>query len=53
MSQAAYARIIHEHHGTVLSEPVGVNGVPVVHCSSEVLEADQRRRTLFPEPAIG
>jgi hypothetical protein len=29
-----------------------MDGIPVVHCSSEVLEADQRRRTLFPEQAI-
>ena len=52
-TRAAYAPIVHEHHGTVLGEPVGVDGIPVVHPAGEVLEADQGRRTLLPELAIG
>ena len=52
-TRAAHAPIVHEHHGTVLGEPVGVDGIPVVHSACEVLKADQGRRTLLSEPAIG
>ena len=52
-TRAAYAPIVHEHHGAVLGEAVGVDGIPVVHPAPEVLKADQGRRTLLPESAIG
>ena len=36
-----------------MGEPVGMDGVPVVHPACEVLKADQWRRTLLPELAVG
>jgi hypothetical protein len=36
-----------------LGEPVGVDGIPVVHSAPEVLEADHWCRTLLPESTIG
>jgi len=52
-ARAAYAPIVYEHHGTVLGESVGVDGIPVVHSACEVLKADQGRRALLPKLAIG
>jgi hypothetical protein len=52
-TRAAYTPIVHEHDRTVFSEPVGVNGIPVVHPACEVLKADQWRGTLLPELTIG
>jgi len=35
-TRAAYAPIVHEHHGTVLGEPVGVDGIqPRCRCCGE------------------
>src|SRR4029078_3459891 len=52
-ARAAYAAIVHQHHGTVLGEAVGVNRIPVVHSAPEVLKADHGRSTLLPESTIG
>jgi hypothetical protein len=36
-----------------LSEPVGVDGIEVVHSAGEMLKADHRGRALLPEAAKG
>ena len=46
--RSAHAPIVHKHHGTIMSQPVGVDGIRVVHWAGEMLKANHRRRALFP-----
>jgi hypothetical protein len=44
---------LHENDSAFLCQSIGVDGIPVVHHASEMLQADQRGCTLLVETAIG